>query len=268
MFQLDHPEKNDIFTYYSPKDKFIGCLSIPHSGEDIPPEMIEYLSGNEQAYKQDVDYKVDALIDIEALQSAGIAVIVSHVHRICVDLNRDKSNTIFYWKNNTQGIQLINKEPDEQTKDKWITTYYRPYYEMLKGLIHQLEKNMALASFVDLHSMPSSPTPYHLSINPNQKKTRPDFCISDRKGLTCAPEYIQNVTDGLSQSYGSVSNNDPYVGGFITEYANDFKTNNIQIEINRNIYMDEVKKVLIESKVEKLKPILTKALITLFEKFA
>jgi N-formylglutamate amidohydrolase len=61
--------------------------------------------------------------------------------------------------------------------------------------------------------------------------------------------------------------NDPYVGGFVTEYVDQFRTNNIQIEINRSIYMDETSKELLPLKVEKLKPLLTDVLIKGFETF-
>ena len=108
MFKLDHPQKNPLFDYYAPLGKtFRGLLSIPHSGETIPPEFKKYLSGDEAAYKQDVDFKVNELVDIRKLQEAGIAVLVAHVHRVCVDLNRAESNCILFWKENTQGKKLV-----------------------------------------------------------------------------------------------------------------------------------------------------------------
>ncbi|MBL7664651.1 MAG: N-formylglutamate amidohydrolase [Bacteriovoracaceae bacterium] len=268
MFKHDGPDKNNLFTYYSAHKKFIGILSIPHSGEDIPKEIAPYLTSDLKAHKEDVDYRVNDLVDIPTLQKHGIAVLVAHIHRVAVDLNRDANNCVLYWKKNTQGVPLVLQEPTPELKEQWITTYYRPYYEMMKGLISHLETLKNPASFVDLHSMPSRPTEYHLSINPNQKSERPDFCLSDRHGKTCAPEFIGHITQNLAKAGYVCTNNDPYVGGYITEYADKFKTNNIQIEIKRAIYMDEKKKELETHKVEKLKPILTKALIELFEKFA
>lgn len=269
MFRLDHPQKSPLFDYYAPLGPhYRGLLSIPHSGENIPKAFEAYLSGDLRAYKEDVDYKVNELVDIEALQQAGVAVLVAHVHRICVDLNRAENNCVLFWKNNTQGKALVVKEPSQSEIDKFIETYHRPYYEILKSALQDLEKRkQAPVSMIDLHSMPSRPTEYHLKQNPNQKMHRPDFCLSDRKGKTCLPEFIEFFQKELLGKGHEASLNDPYVGGFVTEYVDQFRTNNIQIEINRSIYMDEGSKELVPNKVAHLRPMLTEVLIKGFEKF-
>lgn len=269
MFSLDHPQKTPLFDYYAPLGKsYRGLLSIPHSGENIPEEFISYLSGDLRAYKEDVDFKVNELIDIESLQMAGIAVVVSNVHRICVDLNRAESNCVLFWKDNTQGKKLVVKDPDALETEKFIEIFHRPYYEILKTSLRELEKRKSgLVSMIDLHSMPSRPTEYHMKQNPNQKMHRPHFCLSDRHGKTCEPEFIQFFQQELIKRGHESSINDPYIGGFVTEFVDQFRTNNIQIEINRSIYMDESTKELIPDKVSHLRPLLTEVLIKGFEAF-
>lgn len=269
MFRLNHPQKSPLFDYYAPMGpSYRGLLSIPHSGEDIPEDFKHFLSGQEKAYKEDVDYKVNELVDIEALQKAGVAVLVSHVHRVCVDLNRAEHNCVLFWKENTKGERLVIQDPSPEDVERFIEIYHRPYYELLKASIQELEKRKKdFVSMIDLHSMPSRPTDYHMKQNPHQKLHRPDFCLSDRKGKTCVPEFIHFFQRELDLKGHEASLNDPYVGGFVTEYVDQFRTNNIQIEINRSIYMDEVKKELIPEKVNSLKPILTEVLISGFEKF-
>lgn len=269
MFTLDHPQKNPIFDFYAPLGaSYRGLLSIPHSGETVPPEFEKYLSGDLRAYKEDVDFKVNELVDIPKLQAAGIAVLVAHVHRVCVDLNRAESNCVLFWKDNTQGKKLVVQDPDEAQTLTFIEKYHRPYYEILKAALQDLEKRKkGLVSMVDLHSMPSRPTEYHMKQNPNQKMHRPDFCVSDRKGKTATPEFIHFFRDELVKAGHESSLNDPYVGGYVTEYVDKFRTNNIQIEINRSIYMDETTKELTMGKVTLLKPKLTDILIQGFEKF-
>jgi len=269
MFSLDHPQKSPIFDYYAPKGSQIrGLLSIPHSGENIPQVFLPYLSGDLRAYKEDVDYKVNELVDIPSLQEAGIAVLVAHVHRICIDLNRAESNCVLFWKDNTQGKKLVIKDPTPEESQRFIEIFHRPYFEILKSAIKDLEKRKARpVSMIDLHSMPSRPTEYHMKQNPNQKTHRADFCVSDRRGKTCTPEFIQFFQQELTNKGHETSVNEPYVGGFVTEFVDQFRTNNIQIEINRSIYMDEATKELVPSKVELLKPNLTDVLIRGFEKF-
>lgn len=269
MFRLDHPQKNPLFDFYAPNgSQYRGLLSIPHSGENIPAEFEKFLSNDLPAYREDVDFKVNELVDITKLQEAGIAVLVAHVHRVCVDLNRAENNCVLFWKENTQGKKLVIQDPDTEQTQTFIEKYYRPYYEILKAAIQDLEKRKkGLVSMVDLHSMPGRPTEYHMKQNPNQKIHRPDFCVSDRKGKTATPEFINFFKDELIKSGHESRLNEPYVGGYITEYVDQFRTNNIQIEINRSIYMDETKKELNQSKVEKLKPLLTQVLIKGFEAF-
>ena len=269
MFSLNHPPKSPLFEFYSPLGAhFRGVLSIPHSGETIPPDFLPFLSGDERAYKEDVDFKVNELVDIRALQEAGVAVMVSHIHRICVDLNRAESNCVMFWKDNTQGKKLVVKDPTPEEETRFIEKYHRPYFELLRSLLQDLEKKKVKpVSMVDLHSMPSRPTAYHMKQNPNQKTHRPDFCLSDRKGKTCEPEFIGMFENELKLKGYETTQNDPYVGGFVTEYVDHFRTNNIQIEIKREIYMDEDKKILVPEKVLSLKPNLTQALITGFTAF-
>ncbi len=269
MFRLDHPLKSPLFDYYAPLSAdYRGFVSIPHSGEDIPEVFKPYLSGDLDAYKEDVDFKVNELVDIEALQKSGIGVVVAHVHRICVDLNRSEKNCVLFWKENTHGKKIVTKDPDANEVERFVETFHRPYFEVIKSAIQDLEKRKkSRVSVIDLHSMPSGPTSYHLKLNPNQKMSRPDFCLSDRKGKTCEPEFINFFKTALSLRGHESGLNDPYLGGFITEYIDQFRTNNIQIEINRSIYMDERSKTLIHEKVTKLKPILTDVLIQGFKQF-
>ncbi|MBT3982814.1 MAG: N-formylglutamate amidohydrolase [Bacteriovoracaceae bacterium] len=262
--------KSPLFDCFTPKSEIKGILSIPHSGEEIPEEFKEFLSGDTTAYAKDVDYKVDALVDIEALRENGIIVIVSHIHRITVDLNRARDIALFSWENNSFGECLVKQRPSEQRSEELLLKYYDPYFELLGSLLKSMasEKKTPF-SFIDLHSMPSKATNYHLSKNPNQKIERPDFCISNRSGDSSTSEFI-DLPVGLLKAEGhEPAINDPYFGGHITVFANEIENvNNIQIEINRDLYMDEVARKLISEKSDKLKAHLTQALISTFNKFS
>ena len=258
-----------LFTLHTPKTSQIrGIISIPHSGENIPPEFTPFLVKNTALYREDVDFKVHELVDIPALTAEGIIVMVANYHRICIDLNRSKDLCFLAWKQNTQGEQLVVHEPSEQVRSELISKYYVPYFEILKNIIIDLEqKTKKPVSVIDLHSMPSRPTEYHFKQNPNQKLERMDFCLSDRKGLTCEADFIHFFADQLAFKNYSIAINDPYVGGYITEFVNQFKTNNIQIEINRRIYMDEKTKSL-SPESQELRRNLTQVLIYGFRQFS
>ena len=262
--------QNPIFNLYAPLNgEFIGVLSIPHSGEIVPELFEEYLTSDVRARREDVDTAVDQLVDIKRLQENGIAVIVAHIQRVCVDLNRSPDLCVLNWKKNSHGIQLVTKEPSKELEEELIGKYHTPYFETLKSLIETLKIKTQKASFIDLHSMPSKPTAYHLSVTPNQALTRPDFCVSDIIGKSCEKDFIDFVCDKLSQHYPQVNQNDPYFGGFITRHTDALfpDINNIQIEINRANYLDEKSKELIPEKANKMKNVLTEELLKTFKTF-
>ena len=257
-----------IFRYYQPKNGYIGILSIPHSGEIIPTEFQKFLTDNKHSLSMDVDYKVDHLIDIERLSNAGIAVIVSNIHRTCVDLNRPEEVSILNWEKNSQGDLLVLNRPSGKEKILLESKYYIPYFEMLKSMINELHKERSKKiSFIDLHSMPSIATDYHLKITPDQNTIRPDFCVSDIKGLSSDKDYIDGACLELKRFADNVTQNDPYFGGHITRYihAQYQRINNIQIEISRALYMDETKRNLIDNKSSILKKNLTAALLNFYK---
>jgi N-formylglutamate amidohydrolase len=253
--------------YPSKTTQFKGLISIPHAGELFPGEFTPYLTSDKRALAEDVDYKVDELIDIEKLNHAGVHVIVADVHRTCLDLNRHPSKACLNWIHNTQGVQLVAKTPDEQTRQKLTEKYHTPYYKRLTELIHEHSTSKRLLPVIDLHSMPSRPTAHHLKQNPDQKMDRADTCISDWNGQSCTSEYIDFIIETLIERGIGAAKNDPYYGGYLTQYMSDLPCENVQIEINRLIYMDEKKRELIDSEVAKLKPALTDAIIEIFNNF-
>ncbi len=269
MFDHDLLKNNSIFDFYPPKEtglKLTSIISIPHSGERIPEEFKSYLVEDSKALMCDIDYKVDELVDIKRLNEAGVAVIVATTHRFCVDLNRAPDLTVLNWKSNTRGDQIVIDNPVDSEIQRFKEIYYTPYYKAIELLIDIYKTNLEediLIPFIDLHSMPSTPTIYHLKLNPNQSSTRADFCLSDLgNSNSCSPEFMENISKGIERFNFSTLINDPYSGGYITQFVNKIaRTNNIQIETNRSIYMDEDKKEFL-SKYTDVKMALTELFVT------
>lgn len=266
---MNQINNNSLLDFYSPLTAPIGLLSIPHSGLWIPDEFKAFLVSDEYTCNRDVDFEVDKLVDIPRLQQAGVAILVSRVHRVAIDLNRAQDICVLNWKQNSHGQQLVQREPTSEQIQELTLKYYAPYYELLKSTIEYLHTEHAKVSVIDLHSMPSKPTAYHLKINPNQKMQRPDFCVSDISGKSCEKSYIDYTCGQLAKFAGNVTQNDPYFGGNVSRYidATFPFTNNIQIEINRALYMDEQKIELLKSAQTDFKQNLTEALLAVFQQF-
>ncbi len=271
---LNFPNDNtQLLSFYSPYNSYKGLISIPHSGEHIPKEFTPFLLPLHQLksvdINMDVDLKVHELIDIETLRHNGIAVLVSNIHRVPIDLNRSKDKALLFWEKNTQGTQLLKVQPDKDKCQKLLNRFYVPYYELLKSALNNLETIFEKVPFVDLHSMPSNPTAHHLKTNPSQATTRPSLCISNYKGTTSSPEYIDSICKHFSDIGIDFLQNDPYLGGYVTQYVgNNFKSESIQIEINRSLYMNEDTKEIHQVKVIKLKEKITSTLIQHFDFFS
>lgn len=260
--------ENSIFDFYPAKKQAIGLVSIPHSGEIIPSEFEEFLTSDALARGRDVDFKTRELVDIEKLNNSGVHVIVANIHRICIDLNRSDDLCVFAWENNSHGENLVTKKPSQELQELWKNKYYEPYFEFLKSIIQNLKSDMnKKVPVIDFHSMPSHPTAYHLKVTPDQPATRPTFCLSNLKGESSSAEFIEHLKKMLETEYEDVSLNYPYYGGYLTQYINKFDTENFQIEVRRNLYMDENKRELIEDH-KKVKELMTASLISLFEKFS
>lgn len=114
-----------------------------------------------------------------------------------------------------------------------IATLYRPYHAQLGALVDRAVKNFGLAVLIDCHSMPS-----HLN-----EGVAPDFVLGDRFGVSAAASIVDAMETWLRGAGYFVRRNKPYAGGFITEHygAPNRGIHAIQIEISRNLYMDEGK---------------------------
>jgi len=72
---------------------------------------------------------------------------------------------------------------------------------------------------------------------------RVDFILGDRYGASCAPELTDLVEQTLQSMNYVVTRNNPYAGGFTTEHYGkpEAGCHTLQIEINRALYMNEMK---------------------------
>ena len=261
-----HPAGHLLFeAHLPPPNALRGVISIPHAGQFIPPELKDLLYPTPWAWGQDVDFEVHQLLDLQALCEQGIAVLKSHIHRIVCDLNRPPSRGIFAWPNNSQQIPLLKHLPSPQQTRQLLHSYHAPWFEALGNILTIAGKGKL--PLIDLHSMPSQATPYHFQQNPKQTLHRPDFCLSDRQGETCSQHYIALLEQTLTAHGHHVLINQPYVGGYITQFAHPLSPHNLQIEINRSLYMDEQKRELTAG-AKTLRQQLTATLLQQWQHFA
>jgi N-formylglutamate amidohydrolase len=120
-----------------------------------------------------------------------------------------------------------------------VETIYRPYHRTLNALLDEVLGNIGTVLLMDCHSMPSNATNF---ISPPHQASV-DVVIGDRYEASCPAEITSFVEDLLRAQGLRVVRNKPYAGGFITQnYGSPtLGRNALQIEINRSLYMDELR---------------------------
>ena len=238
--------KHSGFEIFVAEAEARGIISIPHAGNWIPNRFVTHLSPNQKTRDRDLDFKVNEILPIPRLQKLGLHVIVAKLHRACIDLNRTREQALFAWPKNSFGEDLVISEMPVLESEAFLKELYDPYFESIQKLC-----DMRLP-LIDLHSMPSRATAYHLAKNPKQNTDRPDFCISDADGHSAPIENVRFIHDFLQSRHYDARLNEPYKGGHITQHFGGLGIPTIQIETNRKLYMDEEKQIVLPKKLNQL----------------
>lgn len=234
-------------------------VSIPHSGEQIPPQATWLKGLPEEILMCDVDRFVD-LLYTPALTQLTIPHITTQWHRYAADLNRlpddvdsasvqghpNPAGTFsrgFHWEITTYKYPLMKEPMSVQVHKELVDLIYTPFHAGLEALfVEQKEKGFTKVFHIDAHSMPSVGTSEHR--DPGER--RADIVISDQKGKSCDPRFKDLVIAAYATAGFKVGYNWPYFGGRVTEQYGlpSEGQHTIQVEMNRALYMNEVTKKL------------------------
>jgi N-formylglutamate deformylase len=120
-----------------------------------------------------------------------------------------------------------------------IDEYWRPYHAHLSEAIFSTRRRFGRVWHLNCHSMPSGGAPGEGGSRSGQV----DFVLGDRDGATCSPGFTHWVGETLRAMGYVVRVNDPYKGVELVRAYSDPAAgrHSLQIEINRAIYMDEVR---------------------------
>ncbi|MCB0407588.1 MAG: N-formylglutamate amidohydrolase [Bdellovibrionales bacterium] len=255
-------------------------VSIPHSGEKIPNEVVWLQNLPEEIQMCDVDRFVDRLYG-PALVSMKIPHVVAEWHRYFADLNRipedidedsvqgasTKSGTHttgFIWVTTTKGDPLLKSPIDPELFRQIILKYWQPFHDQVRG---QYEKFQSLGFKkiyqLDAHSMPSLGTEKHR--DPGER--RAEIVISDQNGKSCEGAYRELVIGAYKNAGFQVKENWPYVGGRVTQTYGQPSLGQhcIQVELNRALYMNEETKKINEKEASIIQIKIQKALAEIYE---
>lgn len=237
--------------------------TIPHSGEEIPPEA-KWLQGlDEITLMGDVDRYVDRLYE-PSLLKLKIPYVKTQWHRYAADLNRLDSDIDaeavlgnpnpagthprgFHWVYSTQGEKILHEPLTQAVHQMLVDRVYHPFHQNVQALAQSLLNPNHSSDFnlyhLDLHSMPSKGTAQHR----DPGEYRKDLVVSDSLGKSCSSQFKDLVMGSLRSQGFSIAYNWPYFGGRLTEHYGQPQQQRhhvVQIELNRALYMDERTKQL------------------------
>lgn len=236
-------------------------VTIPHSGEKIPEQAPWLKTLSEEILMSDVDRYVDVLYG-PSLESLKIPFQKTEWHRYAVDLNRfptdvDQDSVLdaekrsgshpdgYHWVMTKNETRLMPAPMTRQVHDELTELIFEPFHEGVRNHYRFFkEKGWKNVYHIDAHSMPSLGTRLHK--DPGEQ--RADIVVSDCLGKSCSKEFRDVVVMAYVTAGFKVGYNWPYVGGRVTEHYGypGQGQQAIQVELNRNLYMDE--------KTKKIKP--------------
>ena len=213
-------------------------ISIPHGGNEIPPEIM----ASTMLSQGDIFEDGDAFTrEIYALHDTVETVVETDIARAFVDMNRKSDD---FPPDNSDGviksqtcykrlIYLNGKLPSKRTIDLMLKNYYFPFHKRIKDKIDEGSLTFAF----DCHSMATTAPP----IAHDSGTLRPTICLGNNKGLSCSlkdsiklKEIIMEIFELSGQE---VQLNQPFSGGHITRTYGNNPIPWIQIELNRSLYL-------------------------------
>lgn len=254
-------------------------VTIPHSGEKIPAQATWLQSLDEVTLMSDVDRFVDKLYE-PVLGKLKVPFVKTQWHRYAGDLNRlpsdvdcdsvegseNKSGTHsrgFLWVKTFSNQTLMNKPTSKLIYTQLVDLIYTPFHQQVQKMAEKVKEIHSQVVHLDLHSMPSVGTSEHR--DPGEK--RADIVVSDSKGKSADPKFVQLVVNSYEKQGFKVAYNWPYFGGRLTEaYGRPLLGHHtIQVELNRSLYMDERNKNWLPEKALDTQSKLTAAIECIFD---
>lgn len=235
-------------------------FASPHSGRRYPADLLRMTRLDRTALRQSEDGYVDLLFD--AAPVYGAPLLRALFPRAYVDVNRSRDEldprmfvdsvprTVDSRSNRVlaglgviprivaDGQDIYTRKLNYFEARRRLAACYEPYHQTLTDLIDSARRAFACAVVIDCHSMPSAGgAPFR------EGERRIDFVLGDRFGASCAPGLVSLVEQSLLKMGYCVSRNAPYAGGFVaSSYGRPSDgVHVLQIEINRELYLDEAR---------------------------
>jgi N-formylglutamate amidohydrolase len=227
-------------------------VDVPHAGLEVPAGLTPALLLDGAAIRRDADLDVHRLY--AAAPEHGATLVVFRPSRFVLDPNRAEGDVDrlsvadhpspradaprgLVWRVTTDGAPVMERPLRLIELSDRLERFWRPHRRAIREALEARRRRFGFAILLDGHSMPSVGRAGHE--DPGVR--RADVVPGTRGGTTCDARVKDCVESVLRGRGYSVVHDTPYRGGDITgTFGHPGEgLHSIQIEVNRDLYMDE-----------------------------
>jgi N-formylglutamate deformylase len=229
-------------------------LTSPHSGRYYPPSFLAASRLDATAIRRSEDSFVEELFG--AGPALGVPLLAANFPRAYCDVNREAweldpdmfeaplpeyvntnsarvlagLGTIARVVGNNEAI-YSGRLPFAEAQAR-VAACWQPFHTALKVLIGETVARFGACIVLDCHSMPTLP---------GRAPGKPQIILGDGHGTSCGPPVVNYMTHAFGRLGLDVRRNDPYAGGYITQFYGRPRedVHVVQIELARHLYMNE-----------------------------
>jgi len=247
-----------VYTLHSPGSAELPLLlDSPHSGTSYPDDF-DYVS-DLQVLRRAEDTWIHELY--QDAPEYGASLLQAEFPRSYIDPNRaleDIDQALLsepwsgpvnvsaktglgiglIWRKNQLNENIYDRQLSNAEVAHRIEQYWKPYHQQLEQQIERYHSQFGAVWHVDCHSMPQ----FSNETSPEGPGVeRAEFCLGDRHGTSCDPEFVEFTAGVLKDMGYVVALNTPYAGVELVRAYSDpgQRRNSLQLEIRRDLYMDE-----------------------------
>ena len=249
------------FTLHRAATSLPVLIAVPHAGRAYAPGVIEAMRHGAPAAHRLEDRFVD-LVGRAAAGDCGASLLLAHVPRAIIDLNRDicdidrgmfagdppaarpepagmprqqprAARGLGLFPRRLPGMGELWRQPmTAEEADRRIAGVHVPYHLALEAELDRLREQHGHAILIDLHSMPTLPR--------RGRATPATHVLGDRFGASCASALSAAAMALITRSLGSPAYNRPYAGGYVLDRHGRPRRDihALQLEIDRARYLD------------------------------
>jgi len=233
-------------------------FASPHSGRDYPAAFLAQAALDRHTIRSSEDAFVDDLFGMAP--EMGAPLLAARVPRAYIDLNRAADELdpavieglmrVPHNPRISSGLGVIprvvaggrsiyrGKLPLSEAEAR-LKRIWHPYHQALGTLVEETRAGFGQAVLIDCHSMPHEAIEAHT--RPGQP--RPEVVLGDRYGAAAGREVMERIEAAFAGAGFRVGRNAPFAGAYVAQaYGRPSRgVHVVQVEIDRALYMDEVR---------------------------